>query len=265
MFQFTHPRGVRQWAVVQQEFDFEFQFTHPRGVRHVIPLEGVSRRCFNSRTHEGCDRNTLYINDSNARFQFTHPRGVRPVERVEKRKRCYVSIHAPTRGATVLPCRVQLVWLVSIHAPTRGATYLPLRIVSYYPSFNSRTHEGCDTTTQRHWACHPLFQFTHPRGVRQKCIGSLYLNARFQFTHPRGVRLECREYSSERHKVSIHAPTRGATLCQVHITVQESVSIHAPTRGATFAPSLLYHIIQFQFTHPRGVRPNFAPSIEPST
>ena len=38
------------------------------------------------------------------------------------RGRLMVSIHAPTRGATRLACRLRCVVVVSIHAPTRGAT-----------------------------------------------------------------------------------------------------------------------------------------------
>ncbi len=40
----------------------------------------------------------------------------------------YVSIHAPTRGATAIPAVSFLRIRVSIHAPTRGAT-LPLLII----------------------------------------------------------------------------------------------------------------------------------------
>ena len=38
-----------------------------------------------------------------------------------------VSIHAPTRGATSTPCCVISAYNVSIHAPTRGATEIPQR------------------------------------------------------------------------------------------------------------------------------------------
>ena len=86
-----------------------------------------------------------------------------PIERLTSP----VSIHAPTRGATH---RLRLVALskdVSIHAPTRGATcYLLAKmrfrwfqfthprgvrlvgvnlVLCLIPSFNSRTHAGCDS------------------------------------------------------------------------------------------------------------------------
>ena len=100
-----------------------------------------------------------------------------------------VSIHAPTRGATVELANKVRKCLVSIHAPTRGAT----RFRSYSPpsfsSFNPRTHEGCDLSHRHMFTAQVGFQSTHPRGVR--------LSHRHMFTAQVGV--------------SIHAPTRGAT------------------------------------------------------
>ena len=82
----------------------EFQSTHPLGVRQGSRVLYPSLRRFNPRTHSGCDIVTQV-----ARLQY------------------YVSIHAPTRGATHLfSCRVILMQ-VSIHAPTRGATYYRIR------------------------------------------------------------------------------------------------------------------------------------------
>ncbi|SHK60104.1 hypothetical protein SAMN05720468_10413 [Fibrobacter sp. UWEL] len=139
-----------------------FQFTHPRGVR-CPPFRCSGKcRCFNSRTHAGCDDNL---------------RSISP--------RVWVSIHAPTRGAIKkwMPhprrCRFQFThprgvrcsmlrnWspnTVSIHAPTRGA--IPrCCLFQKHTCFNSRTHAGCDVgaMSERRTL---LFQFTHPRGVR---------------------------------------------------------------------------------------------------
>ena len=78
---------------------------------------------------------------------------------------------------------------VSIHAPTRGATQLLIQgqVKGY------------------------LFQFTHPRGVRQQMKYSTNRYRMFQFTHPRGVRQSYRVWLGLDKAVSIHAPTRGAT------------------------------------------------------
>ena len=78
LFQFTHPQGVRPHHRHSHLTEDLFQFTHPRGVRQQIkafsnycidvsihsPARGATadqsllqllHRCFNSRTHEGCD------------------------------------------------------------------------------------------------------------------------------------------------------------------------------------------------------------------
>ena len=104
-------------------------------------------------------------------FQSTHPHGVRRLNTVTNTNLADVSIHAPTRGATLLrlfllikvrfqsthPHGVrhsadmlsQLGTLVSIHAPTRGATVWRKTQRCARPSFNPRTHTGCDTIESR--------------------------------------------------------------------------------------------------------------------
>ena len=80
MFQFTHPYGVRPQRVSASGLKIEFQFTHPYGVRLIMSCRrGVRKRCFNSRTHMGCDFCTTAVGCSADQFQFTHPYGVRPI------------------------------------------------------------------------------------------------------------------------------------------------------------------------------------------
>ena len=101
----------------------------------------------------------------------------------------YISIHAPTKGATNFsPDEYPQAW-ISIHAPTKGATYSETSALRYLSDFNPRSHEGSDA---------------HP----EKCYPSA-------------------------QNISIHAPTKGATV-QTHLLVGLSgISIHAPTKGAT--------------------------------
>ena len=143
-------------------------------------------------------------------FQSTHPHGVRPsyIE-AQTVHSSVVSIHAPTRGATLcnpsylaacccfnprthtgcdlLGDNWRVLDRVSIHAPTRGATGGVCDAIPIRRGFNPRTHTGCDII-------------------------------RCQFFRLLGV--------------SIHAPTRGATMDPSLMKVNW-VSIHAPTRGAT--------------------------------
>ena len=120
-FQSTLPRGERRRATEKSEVNKVFQSTLPRGERHKRPLFFVCEANFNPRSHEGSDQTLSSV-------------------------RCspQISIHAPTRGATVgIIDRKEILYFnprshegsdvirrvrftgngtISIHAPTRGAT-----------------------------------------------------------------------------------------------------------------------------------------------
>ena len=57
-------------------------------------------KCFNPRTHTGCDRMNRKQLTEIVKFQSTHPHGVRQDSINPLTGQSYVSIHAPTRGAT---------------------------------------------------------------------------------------------------------------------------------------------------------------------
>ena len=233
-FQSTHPRGVRPETDADADSFILFQSTHPRGVRRVS---------------KSCPAGVVV-------FQSTHPRGVRRVDIAVGRIFSPVSIHAPTRGATM------------VSAWARGLL----------PRFNPRTHAGCDNGFGLGARALAPFQSTHPRGVRpppnQRRLFltevSIHAPTRGATTSTFGLPLLL--------MVSIHAPTRGATLCRRNCGFIQYVSIHAPTRGATThscpssdnaicfnprthagcdnrLPKWSGRIFSFQSTHPRGVRP----------
>ena len=77
-FQSTHPHGVRQYTTISTASLNGFQSTHPHGVRLTL-FNRMKLTC---------------------KFQSTHPHGVRRNSAVPKATLMYVSIHAPTRGAT---------------------------------------------------------------------------------------------------------------------------------------------------------------------
>ena len=188
----------------------EFQSTRPRGARlGGIAVEAVYQG-FNPRAHAGRDVVTART--------FHH--------------RAHVSIHAPTRGATIRrePAeplsggfnprahagRDQALDIsskefdVSIHAPTRGATSLSSACGIRLHCFNPRAHAGRDPWT------------------------SVSRDGRSSF-NPRAH--AGRDHDHRRDAVavdvSIHAPTRGATGQPPRPSRPGGVSIHAPTRGAT--------------------------------
>ena len=151
---------------------------------------------------------TLGLRES--RFQFTHPRGVRLLSGSLSICRWCVSIHAPTRGATIALLDQLHTGEVSIHAPTRGATAPNFLQDVIKPGFNSRTHEGCDTSyetmrhillcfnSRTHEGCDLFSLFvvllfigfnsrTHEGCDLRGCLEPTPLPS-VQFTHPRGVR-----------------------------------------------------------------------------
>ncbi len=123
----------------------EFQSTLPREER-PFPTDFVTAFMpyFNPRSHERRDETykTLYISD-------------------------LISIHAPTRGATLLKLAISISLIfqptlpreerrffcevayminnISIHAPTRGATQTVMIRQTYVVYFNPRSHERSDS------------------------------------------------------------------------------------------------------------------------
>ena len=55
-----------------------------------------------------------------------------------------ISIHAPTRGATLFFTKKELKMYISIHAPTRGATYIPFSHSALLSDFNPRSYKRSD-------------------------------------------------------------------------------------------------------------------------
>ena len=143
-------------------------------------------------------------------FQSTHPHGVRLVSLLSPIIRNGVSIHAPTRGAT----------LSDVHAHSR------IVFQSTHPHGVRPALLILDDVIFK-------FQSTHPHGVRHTRVFRANGERTFQSTHPHGVRhgIILGIYSCV--PVSIHAPTRGATYCRCYQIDDYQVSIHAPTRGAT--------------------------------
>ena len=88
-------------------------------------------KCFNPRTHTGCDFSLFFIYLIIDVSIHAPTRGATRWDPLRARRRA-VSIHAPTRGATSdkLDCRHPI--QVSIHAPTRGATCC-IRITPIFP------------------------------------------------------------------------------------------------------------------------------------
>ena len=166
VFQSTHPRRVRRSAAA---IPCSICCFNPRTHAGRDISRGGSRiaRAVSIHAHAGCDACWAAGRYACIGFQSTHPRRVRPARRVGRIAANRVSIHAPTQGATppsgrssgsgmsfqsTHPRRVRrygaeiasLKADVSIHAPTQGATRVVQSPFFASPSFNPRTHAGCD-------------------------------------------------------------------------------------------------------------------------
>ena len=124
---------------------------------------------FNPRSHEGSDGETL-LNT------------VTPI---------LISIHAPTRGATV---GIMPLWGGVVNFNPRsheGSDAARNTIICiYFTNFNPRSHEGSDGEGYTEVYDYVEFQSTLPRGERQFSEKARYRSATFQSTLPRGERLQ---------------------------------------------------------------------------
>ena len=121
-------------------------------------------------------------------FQSTLPREERLYFFSKAPSTSIISIHAPTRGATVPAQNPFQLQQISIHAPTRGATmwrdkYISRFVISIHAPTRGATN----------------WRVMYP------------ITIEFQSTLPREERLPCLQQLLLKSQISIHAPTRGAT------------------------------------------------------
>ena len=128
-------------ALIKQ---LEFQSTRPHGARLFVLNNLDISVSFNPRAHTGRDVQEFY----------------RPYQPFA------VSIHAPTRGATVFFFIPVLSHSVSIHAPTRGATLRDVWFCLWIFCFNPRAHTGRDQLSVHCCKRYLWFQSTRPHGAR---------------------------------------------------------------------------------------------------
>ncbi len=123
----------------------EFQSTHPHGVRLVvICLHNKIRVSIHAPTRGATHSTHLF--GQFYKFQSTHPHGVR---RFYTQHGSFYTISFNPRTHT--GCDLAMIFAVkietsgvSIHAPTRGATITALMVICVTIRFNPRTHTGCD-------------------------------------------------------------------------------------------------------------------------
>ena len=120
----------------------------------------IDTQDFNPRTHVGCDGIDIF-NYTTFYISIHAPTWGATSDTVKPDDTSSISIHAPTWGATLEPRRRVHAQNISIHAPTWGATGKKSGKKTQKRDFNPRTHVGCDPAvsgTRR-----PISPYFNPR------------------------------------------------------------------------------------------------------
>ena len=213
----------------------------------------LHQRNFNPRSHERSDVELIYLIYGS-----------------------FISIHAPTRGATRKGFYIFMVNSISIHAPTRGATFLGLLLLvlllgfqSTLPreerllrialflcikNFNPRSHERSDDTAGDISVPPCRFQSTLPREERLIDASAIYFICYFNpRSHERSDKAQ--NYLKRYYIISIHAPTRGATSRVSFGQIGGVFQSTLPREERLIGTMTLKPIATFQSTLPREERP----------
>ena len=167
---------------------------------------------------------------------------------------------------------------ISIHAPTKGATLIANNKNFGARNFNPRSHEGSDAMPIALVKPTPKFQSTLPRRERlyKVVVSNCHYNFNprshegsdcnpdspshwfklFQSTLPRRERLIGSFFSTKSAGISIHAPTKGATNRSPEQHLQDTGFQSTLPRRERLDPAFARSLnVTFQSTLPRRERP----------
>ena len=194
-----------------------FQSTLPRRERRFIYISSSCCTDFNPRSHEGSD---VYYNVT-----------------IDNRE---ISIHAPTKGATV----TVIVWH---HAITdfnprshEGSDPMCFFIISPSINFNPRSHEGSDqrgSSTSPHY---PISIHAPTKGATNHRWQKIFAFRNFNPRSHEGSD-KSHTFTDPDHSISIHAPTKGATnipLEQCAEIIFQSTLPRRERRGQAISPEM---------------------------
>ena len=143
-FQSTHPHGVRLNLSAWLYPIFNVSIHAPtRGATTSTFALSSFATLFQSTHPHGVRRSGESVHTRLRRFQSTHPHGVRLETTPKERATRQVSIHAPTRGATItLVQKEKFIMFQSTHP--HGVRPKRVEPSAQVTCFNPRTHTGCD-------------------------------------------------------------------------------------------------------------------------
>ena len=181
VFQSTLPRGERPDKIVKIGVFGDFNPRSREGSDLISLLLKLMMHDFNPRSREGSDITILSCffripdfnprsregSDSLEKLHLTHGANFNPRSREgsdhrsAQRISCMgISIHAPARGATMVPVLQRWRLPISIHAPARGATIRICDGNCRKKYFNPRSREGSDHQDQTN---RPKSYYFNPR------------------------------------------------------------------------------------------------------
>ena len=121
IFQSTLLQEERHTYRFKRSCCFCFQSTLLQEERHVFYITICISFPFNPRSYKRSDPYT-YTSRKPSHLSIHAPTRGATVSALNTEYKPLLSIHAPTRGATMYSIGTFLVQILSIHAPTRGAT-----------------------------------------------------------------------------------------------------------------------------------------------
>ena len=159
------PQGARHYLANEASTPYRVSIHAPTGGATTIRQKNCSTgMSFNSRARRGRDPMWRCMASKASAFQFTRPQGARHIES-SFRKIIKVSIHAPTRGATVINADLDQIQKFQFTRP-QGARPIIETVTRMANSFNSRAHKGRDFARKTPSSRRSRFQFTRPQGAR---------------------------------------------------------------------------------------------------
>ncbi len=209
---------------------------------------------FNPRSREGSDDKIVDAHFLKKIFQSTLPRRERR-GLVEQSNKCKdISIHAPTKGATLCPRRFARPHDISIHAPAKGATATVSATSLCGSDFNPRSREGSDNIRRYISACSRYFNPRSREGSDNHTTHYLLSLPAFQSMLPRRERLAADTVDLSTVPDFNPRSREGSDEKAPASTYKVQISIHAPAKGATTPRTVPSSQSTFQSTLPRRER-----------
>ena len=177
-FQSTRPHGARRLWLRRQKTSSGFNPRAHTGrdtsaftvrVSTVVSIHAPTR---------GATFASL-IRKRSCTFQSTRPHGARPYINSQPRTIVGFNPRAHTGRDFAVPNGGGRSRIVSIHAPTRGATVAGLGKSRAVVSFNPRAHTGRDPTLWLSLQKATKFQSTRPHGARRTATAEISMQTRF--------------------------------------------------------------------------------------